>query len=205
MSAVDASGWLAFLEEIADAADPIALRYFRARDLRVEEKPELGPVTPGDLEIEETARRIVSQRHPGLGVFGEEQGETALNAFRAPKGYDQASKRKFRGLTYSSWNSPWQTAQRIAKETGMEIRVEFPLPPYPEIELNQPYHDRLPARAGGGVGPIGGQVGAGFSLPEKLQYSLGVGAVPLIEENAVRLLPPAGAHAFWRGWAGRQQ
>jgi histidinol-phosphatase len=74
---VDALGWLGFLEQIADAADRIALRRFRAQDLRVEQKPNLGPVTEADLAIEEAARRLVSERHPGLGVFGEEQGETS--------------------------------------------------------------------------------------------------------------------------------
>ncbi len=64
---MDARGWLAFLEELADEADPTALRYFRARDLVVEEKPELGPVSEADLAIEEAARSLTSQRHPGLG------------------------------------------------------------------------------------------------------------------------------------------
>ena len=73
---MDARGWLAFLEELADEADPIALRYFRAQDLRVEEKPDLSPITQADLAIEEAARRLTSQRHPMLGILGEEQGET---------------------------------------------------------------------------------------------------------------------------------
>ena len=73
---MDAAGWLAFLEELADGADPTALRYFRAQDLRVEEKPNLGPVSEADLAIEEAARSLTSERHPGLGILGEEQGET---------------------------------------------------------------------------------------------------------------------------------
>ncbi len=74
---MDALRWLAFLEELADQADPTALRYFRAQDLVVEEKPELGPVSEADLASEEAARSLTSQRHPGLGILGEEQGETA--------------------------------------------------------------------------------------------------------------------------------
>jgi histidinol-phosphatase len=74
---VDAPGWLRFLEEIADEGDAIALRHFRAQDLRVEEKPDLGPVTDADLAIEAVARRLTRERHPGLGVFGEEEGITA--------------------------------------------------------------------------------------------------------------------------------
>ena len=68
--------WLPFLAEIADAADAIALRYFGARDLRVEQKPDRTPVSEADLAIEEEARRLAAQRHPELGIFGEEQGET---------------------------------------------------------------------------------------------------------------------------------
>ena len=73
---MDPRGWLGFLEELANGADPTALRYFRSQDLRVEEKPSLGPVSEADLAIEEAARRLTSQRHPGLGILGEEQGET---------------------------------------------------------------------------------------------------------------------------------
>ncbi len=77
---MDARGWLGFLEKLADEADPTALRYFRAQDLRVEEKPNLGPVTEADLAIEEAARRLTSQCHPALGILGEEQGETTGSA-----------------------------------------------------------------------------------------------------------------------------
>ena len=74
---MDAREWLAFLERLADEADPIALRYFRSQDLHVTEKPNLGPVTEADLAIEEKLRRQTSQAHPALGILGEEQGETA--------------------------------------------------------------------------------------------------------------------------------
>ena len=73
---MDALAWLEFLAEIAEEADSIALRHFGSQDLRVEEKPDLGPVSEADLAIEEAARKRVRQRHRDLGVFGEEQGET---------------------------------------------------------------------------------------------------------------------------------
>jgi len=72
---VKAADWLPFLVEIADRADPIGLRLFRSRDLRVEEKADTSLVTEADLAIEETVRALVAQLHPELGVFGEEQGE----------------------------------------------------------------------------------------------------------------------------------
>ena len=66
--------WLALLTEIADRADAIALRHFRRDGLRVEEKPDLSPVTEADQAIEEAARSLARQRHPELGLLGEEQG-----------------------------------------------------------------------------------------------------------------------------------
>ena len=69
--------WLSFLARIADAADPIALRLFRATDLRVEQKPDLTPVTEADRAIESLARDLARVEHPGLGVEGEEEGSTA--------------------------------------------------------------------------------------------------------------------------------
>ena len=71
-----AAAWLPFLFEVADAADRIALQFFRARNLRVDEKPDLSPVTEADRAIEAMARRLLAARHPELGVLGEEQGET---------------------------------------------------------------------------------------------------------------------------------
>jgi histidinol-phosphatase len=70
-----ASDWLPLLGAIADAADSIALRYFRAGDLYIDKKPDRSLVTQADLEIERVARQLIKQRQPGLGVFGEEQGE----------------------------------------------------------------------------------------------------------------------------------
>ena len=67
--------WLPFLLELADRADPIALRWFRAAELRVTAKPDQSPVTEADQAIEAMARALVRERHPGLGVLGEEQGE----------------------------------------------------------------------------------------------------------------------------------
>jgi histidinol-phosphatase len=73
---VDPGGWLAFLNDLAEVSDEIALRHFRKHDLRVEEKPDLTPVTEADREIEATVRRLCRERQPQLGVYGEEEGET---------------------------------------------------------------------------------------------------------------------------------
>src|SRR5436190_1822759 len=67
--------WLRFLTELADRADELALRWFRTAGLRVQEKPDLSPVTEADQAIEAMARTAVRQNHPELGVLGEEEGE----------------------------------------------------------------------------------------------------------------------------------
>jgi histidinol-phosphatase len=69
--------WLRLLTEVADRADPIALRYFRSSGLAVDAKSDASPVTVADRSIEEAARDLIVRRHPGLGIFGEEFGETA--------------------------------------------------------------------------------------------------------------------------------
>src|SRR5256884_2302141 len=56
-------------------ADELALRWFRSAGLRVQEKPDLSPVTEADQAIEAMARTAVRQNHPELGVLGEEEGE----------------------------------------------------------------------------------------------------------------------------------
>ena len=66
--------WLAFLAEIADRADVIARKYFRAPGLAVDEKTDASPVTAADRSVEETARDLVAQRYPRLGIYGEEYG-----------------------------------------------------------------------------------------------------------------------------------
>jgi len=67
--------WLALLHEIADRADELALRGFRSPRLQVEEKPDHSPVSEVVKAIEAMARELARECHPGLGVFGEEQGD----------------------------------------------------------------------------------------------------------------------------------
>ncbi|MBI2312495.1 MAG: histidinol phosphatase [Betaproteobacteria bacterium] len=67
--------WLDFLRIIADQGDAVALRYFRSPLLAVTEKPNAGPATQADLEIERLARQMIEAHHPGVGVCGEEFGE----------------------------------------------------------------------------------------------------------------------------------
>src|SRR5881409_1847057 len=62
------------LEEIAQEADQIALKYFRAIELRVERKKDGTAVTQADRAVEEMARAKVAASGLELDVLGEEMG-----------------------------------------------------------------------------------------------------------------------------------
>jgi histidinol-phosphatase len=66
---------LDFALSLADAADAVTLARFRARDLRVEIKADLTPVTDADRAVERALRELVAQERPGEGVLGEEEGD----------------------------------------------------------------------------------------------------------------------------------
>ncbi|MBI2115512.1 MAG: histidinol-phosphatase [candidate division NC10 bacterium] len=72
----DPKEWLPVLTRIAEAADQIALRYFRATRLEVSQKSDASPVTIADRAIEEAASDLVGRVHLGLGIYGEEYGES---------------------------------------------------------------------------------------------------------------------------------
>jgi histidinol-phosphatase len=69
---------LRFAHVLADAADDIAMRRFRALDLRVESKPDLTPVTDADLAVEDSLRHVLSRARPRDAVLGEESGKTGV-------------------------------------------------------------------------------------------------------------------------------
>ncbi|MGH9866108.1 MAG: inositol monophosphatase family protein [Candidatus Acidiferrales bacterium] len=62
------------LEGIADEADAIATRYFRADDLRIDRKGDGSAVTQADRAVEEMARARVAASGIALDVLGEEMG-----------------------------------------------------------------------------------------------------------------------------------
>src|SRR6202795_3369698 len=62
------------LEAIAQQADAIAMRYFRAEELRIERKGDGTAVTQADRAVEEMARARVAASGLALDVLGEEMG-----------------------------------------------------------------------------------------------------------------------------------
>lgn len=65
---------LSFAETLADAARPIAMRHFR-QPVTVEIKADNSPVTIADKSIELEMRRLITEKFPEHGVFGEEFGQ----------------------------------------------------------------------------------------------------------------------------------
>ena len=66
---------LRFAHVLADAADDISIRRFRALDLQVETKPDLTPVTDADRAVEEQLRSVLRRARPRDAVLGEELGK----------------------------------------------------------------------------------------------------------------------------------
>ena len=73
----------ALLEAIANEADALATRYFRADGLRVERKRDGTAVTQADRAIEKTARAKVAASGLDLTVFGEELGADEAHVGRS--------------------------------------------------------------------------------------------------------------------------
>jgi histidinol-phosphatase len=60
--------------ELADAADVITMRHFLARDLVVETKPDMSPVTQADRAVEEMVAERLAFFRPNHALVGEEFG-----------------------------------------------------------------------------------------------------------------------------------
>jgi histidinol-phosphatase len=70
---------LRFAHVMADAADDVTMRRFRALDLRVEAKPDLTPVSDADLATEESLRNMLRRARPRDAMLGEEFGQTGAS------------------------------------------------------------------------------------------------------------------------------
>jgi histidinol phosphatase-like enzyme (inositol monophosphatase family) len=69
----------ALLEEavgLARMAGEFTLSYFRSSELVVEAKQDGTPVTDADRGAERLLRLELARRHPGDGIYGEEEGES---------------------------------------------------------------------------------------------------------------------------------
>ena len=72
-------GWVEFGLSLAEAADGIALRWFR-REVQISTKPDRTFVTEADTAIETLLRERIADAYPGHGVIGEEYGTSEPDA-----------------------------------------------------------------------------------------------------------------------------
>ncbi len=70
---------LRFAHVLADAADDITMRRFRAPDLAVHAKADLTPVSDADLAAEESLRGVLRRARPRDAMLGEEFGQSGMS------------------------------------------------------------------------------------------------------------------------------
>jgi histidinol-phosphatase len=71
-----------FLSTALDAAQAAAhvIRRYYQQNVAVTIKADKSPVTQADVESEQTIRKVISERFPDHGFYGEETGQSALDA-----------------------------------------------------------------------------------------------------------------------------
>ena len=70
---------VALAHSLADAARPIAQRYFRT-PVKIDDKSDASPVTIADREAETAMRALLNKHVPAHGIFGEEHGAERTDA-----------------------------------------------------------------------------------------------------------------------------
>jgi len=89
---------LRFAHVLADSADDITTKRFKALDLRVETKPDLTPVSDADRAAEDSIRNILRRSRPRDAVLGEESGQTGIGPRRWVIDPIDATKNYVRGV-----------------------------------------------------------------------------------------------------------
>jgi histidinol-phosphatase len=71
-----------FLDTALDAARAAAdvIRHYYQRNLEVVIKADKSPVTQADVETEKVIHKVISERFPAHGFYGEETGQSAIDA-----------------------------------------------------------------------------------------------------------------------------
>ena len=108
---------LRFAHELADAADAVTMRRFRALDLRVESKPDLTPVSEADRAAEEAVRAAVAASGRGEAVFGEELGGDGEAAARWIVDPIDGTRNYVRGTPV------WATLLALERDGVVEVAV----------------------------------------------------------------------------------
>jgi histidinol-phosphatase len=134
------SPFLATALEAAQAAADVIRRYYQ-RNLEVIIKADKSPVTQADVETEKTIRGIIGERFPHHGFYGEETGQSSLDAeylwLVDPIDGTKAFVREY----------PFFSTQIALMQRGRLIVGVSSAPVYGEIAYAQ-----LPHEVAGGVG-----------------------------------------------------
>lgn len=77
--ATELAAWLDFALACADAADAVALRFFREA-VEIRRKPDRTYVTEADTAIERLLRERIADAYPGHAIVGEEEGDDGAAA-----------------------------------------------------------------------------------------------------------------------------
>lgn len=78
MTPTETAALLAFAESLADASRPIIRAAFRSGG-RVDWKADSSPVTETDRAAEAAIRRLITEREPDHGIYGEEHGRAGID------------------------------------------------------------------------------------------------------------------------------
>ena len=108
---------LVFALELAELADSISHPRFRARDLAVDTKPDLSPVTDADRAVERALRERIEAERPGVAVLGEEEGGDASAPLRWILDPIDGTKNFSRGIPI------WATLIALEREDEVELGV----------------------------------------------------------------------------------
>jgi histidinol-phosphatase len=161
--------WLALALVCCDAADELALRYFR-RDLVISTKPDQSFVTEADQAIERMLRERIKAAYPEHGIVGEEYGTEA----------GQGSVRWYIDPIDGTHNF-----MRGVPLFGTLLAVEFEGDVVVGVMSAPSLGERWYARRGGGSWAVGA-VGPGPGPPRRI----GVSQVPAIADALVLYSSP---------------
>ena len=78
LSMISHSPFLATALDAARAAADVIRRYYQ-KNLAISTKADKSPVTQADIETEQTIRKIITERFPSHGFYGEETGSAGID------------------------------------------------------------------------------------------------------------------------------
>jgi HEAT repeat protein len=131
---------------------------------------------------------------------------TVLNGFRNPAAYARSVARVHSGIGTVPGRKPAEKARALARELGIPLRLEPAPAAFPRASFEAAFgtERHSAVRAGGGGGRFWRQSGS-YGALEKIREGMGKDLVPVVEDDAIRLLPREKALEFWKAWAAEKR